>query len=136
MKQVYRKFFLVPIFLFTLLASTLTFSATTFAAACAGQDGIMGVRAWYYNLCNADGNVAIDQPLDAAQQLAINVLTIALMVGGYIAVGFVIWGGLQYILAAGDSGKIAGAKTTIQNALIGLLISLSAVAIITLVLKI
>ncbi len=65
--------------------------------------------------------------------LALNVLSIAIQVAGYAAVGFVIWGGIRYMLADGESSKIASAKTTILNALVGLLIVLVAIAIVNFV---
>jgi hypothetical protein len=65
--------------------------------------------------------------------IILNVLSIVIRISSYIAVGLVIWGGFQYILAAGDSSKISNAKKTISNALIGLLIALSAIAIVAFV---
>ncbi len=110
-------------------------TVTAYAASCANQAGILGIPPWYREICIAGTNeIEVgSNPADFAGQLAINLLSIVLMIIGYFAVGFVIWGGIKYILAAGDSGKIASAKTTIQNALVGLLIALSAVAIITLI---
>ena len=136
----YARIFVVALALFSFVFTPLTpaYAATSTTRvtglACPGQEGIFGVRAWYFNLCNGDGNVSVGiHPEEFIAQLAVNLLSIVLMVCGYIAVGFVIWGGIKYILAAGDAGKIASAKTTIQNALVGLLIALSAVAISTLI---
>ena len=136
----YAYIFVIAIAFFSFVFTPLTpaFAATSTTRvtglACPGQEGLFGVRAWYFNLCNGDGNVSTGtHPEEFIAQLAVNLLSIVLMVCGYIAVGFVMWGGLKYIIAAGDAGKIASAKTTIQNALTGLLIALSAVAISTLI---
>lgn len=118
------------------LASLLGFvpviSQAALAAPCKSEVKILTIDPWYHNICAAGTNEIEfdDNPSVTVGQIGINVLSIALQIAGYIAVGFVIWGGLKYILAAGDSGKLASAKNIIQNALIGLLIALSAVAIL------
>ncbi|MBI3494820.1 hypothetical protein HY004_02455 [Candidatus Saccharibacteria bacterium] len=137
----YAYIFVLAVAFFSFVFTPLTPAAYAAASTtrvtgldCPGQEGMFGVRAWYFNLCNGDGNVSVGtHPEEFIAQLAVNLLSIVLMVCGYIAVGFVIWGGLMYIIAAGDAGKLAKAKTTIQNALTGLLIALSAVAISTLI---
>ena len=62
--------------------------------------------------------------------IIMNVLSIFLVIISYAAVAFVIWGGIQYVISNGDQAKVSSAKNTIQRALIGLLISLAAVAIV------
>lgn len=126
-----------------MLVGTLGFvpamSGTAHAAECANADKtrILTIEPWYKGLCKAGtSDVEIEKnpgPAGFATKVGINLLSIALQVGGYLAVGFVIWGGIKYILAAGDPGKLSSAKTIIQNALIGLLLSLSAVAILNLI---
>lgn len=54
--------------------------------------------------------------------IAANVLTILLIASSYLVLGYVIYGGYQYILSNGDSGKVAAGKKTILHALIGLAI--------------
>lgn len=107
-------------------------SQAVLADPCAKEVKILTIDPWYHNLCKPGTNEVTfdDNPSKTVGQIGINILSIALQIGGYIAVGFVIWGGLKYVLAAGDSGKLASAKNVIQNALIGLLIALSAVAIL------
>ena len=50
-----------------------------------------------------------------------------------MAVGYIIWAGFQYMIAAGDSSKMAAAKTTIANAIDGLIIAIVASGIVQLV---
>lgn len=115
-------------------------SQTALAAGkCANEPAILGtIKPWYSGLCKEVGGkpetsneVEVTSVPNFARDLLLNLLSIALQIGGYIAVGFVIWGGMKYIIAAGDAGKLAKAKTIIQNALIGLLIVLASVAIVT-----
>lgn len=94
---------------------------------------ILTIQPWYHNLCESTDHVVMKDLTYFLPHLALNLLSIALQIGGYVAVGFVIWGGMKYIIAAGEPGKLAKAKTTIQNALIGLLIVLASVAIVTFV---
>ena len=52
--------------------------------------------------------------------IAFNVLTDISVLAAYLVVGFVIYGGYQYIMASGDPGKVAQGKKTIIHAFIGL----------------
>ncbi len=63
------------------------------------------------------------------------ITSIALYVIGAISVIMLIWGGLRYILSGGDSKKITDAKNTVLYAIIGLIISFLAYAIIRFVLN-
>jgi hypothetical protein len=63
---------------------------------------------------------------------AANIISIVI---GIAAVIVVIIGGLQYILSAGDPARINSAKNTILYAIIGLIVALSAQAIIVFVIR-
>lgn len=63
--------------------------------------------------------------------IALNILEIMLQVVVYISAGFIIFGGYLYMVSGGDSSGITSAKNTILNAIIGLAISLIAVAIVS-----
>lgn len=58
-----------------------------------------------------------------------------LLVVGLISVIMLVYGGLRYILSGGDSKKVTDAKNTILYAIIGLIISLLAYAIVHFVLN-
>jgi hypothetical protein len=108
------------------------------ADTCKSEDGltILSIKPWYSGVCK-DGTDDVeikDIPGDIIH-IGLNLLSIAIQIAGYAAVGLVIWGGIKYILANGDSGKITAAKTTIQNALIGLLIVLVAVTLVDFITK-
>lgn len=66
-------------------------------------------------------------------QIVLNVIEIALQAVGYLAAAYIIWGGYKYIISTGNPGDMTNAKTTIQNAIIGLVISIASVAIVNLV---
>ncbi len=109
---------------------------TALADSCSSdfEKPILTISPWYHELCDSSGKqVAISELPDDIVVLILNIVNIAIQIGGYVAVGFVIWGGIKYILSQGDSGKTASAKTIIQNALIGLLIVLASVSIVNFV---
>jgi hypothetical protein len=58
--------------------------------------------------------------------VVLNILSILLVLVGYLALGVLIYGGSMYVLSTGDASKIAGAKRTIIAAVIGLAICILA----------
>ncbi len=62
-------------------------------------------------------------------------IEIMLRIAGLIAVGFVIYGGAQYITSQGEPDGVARAKNTIINALIGLAVAMIAAPIIAFIAK-
>ncbi len=54
-------------------------------------------------------------------------------IGMILAVAFVIKGGIDYIMSAGDSGRVKLAQAEIQYAIIGLVVALSGYLIVTIV---
>jgi hypothetical protein len=53
-----------------------------------------------------------------------------IIVAGYGSAGFIIWGFVRLIKGQGEPAEVAGAKTTIQNAIIGLVVAVISVAIV------
>lgn len=95
----------------------------------------MGLPAWYDNLPK-DADCNIIAPTSSANSdeevkayvwtIALNIVAMVLGIVGYVAIALVMWGGIQYMTAQGDPGKVAKGKKTIMNALIGLIIVMSA----------
>lgn len=59
--------------------------------------------------------------------VVVAIIELLIHVSGIVAAGFIIWGAIQYIISQGNPGKdgqggIAGAKSTITNAIVGLVI--------------
>ena len=61
------------------------------------------------------------------------VINVILWVVGVISVGFIIYGGVKYAMSSGDSSKVKSAKDTLMYAVIGLIVSLLAYAIVNFV---
>lgn len=100
-------------------------------AACLPASPVLTFPTWYRGLPQDPTSCA---PKIAALKdiwiIVLNLLEILLQSTGYIAAGFIIWGGFKYMKAQGNPQNIASAKSTIMNASIGLGISLSSVAIV------
>jgi hypothetical protein len=60
-----------------------------------------------------------------------SILTIVFTITGAVAVLMVVIGGLRYVSSQGDPQQLSKAKGTIIYALVGLLVSVCAVAIVT-----
>lgn len=58
------------------------------------------------------------------------VIDIILRIIGVLAIGWVIWGGIQYTTSQGEPDRTKRAKDTIINAVAGLVIAMLAVAVV------
>lgn len=103
--------------------------------------GLLGLPAWYKYLNvvpDGDGPCSIVGPpgtsLESSEvdwTRAIGLIALAvvegmLQIAALVAVGFVIYGGFNYITSQGDPEKAKNARQRIINALIGLVITLAA----------
>ncbi len=106
--------------------------------------GFLGFPTWYKYLSPnfVNGECKLTLPLDddnnesvvlALPRILLAVFEIILRVAGLAAVGFVIFGGFQYLISQGEPERTKGAKSTILNAMIGLIITLSATVVVNLI---
>ncbi len=63
------------------------------------------------------------------------VLNLVIGLTGLIAVGYLIYSGIQYIMAAGDDGKVEKATKGITYAVIGLVVCFISVLVVNFVLE-
>jgi len=111
--------------------------ATPQTAFAACNDRLLTFPAWYKGL--TDGNCNIKSPQDAGGistfiwTIVLNVIEFGLQLTGYIATGFIIRGGFKYMTSVGEPAEVAKAKKMIMDAIIGLVISIFAVAIVNVV---
>lgn len=125
-------------FMFVFAAPTV--SASSHPNCEAERGSFLGLPTWYkflpYEEARNDENqglgfceIKFDATKDAPKVL-LAVFEILLRIAGMAAVIFVIVGGFQYILTQGEPDKAKAAKGTIVNALIGLVIAISATVIV------
>lgn len=100
--------------------------------------GFLQFPTWYKYIIDNSKTTAAEcvlqfDPITGIPRVLLAVFEILLRVGGLIAVVMIIYGGVLYMLSQGEPERTKGARTTIINALVGLAISLSAVAIVNLI---
>ena len=130
-----------------MLAATPLFALGSFVlvtpVAAAGPGGCptnFVFPAWYEGLCDDKGN--IKSPADMGgkdtagnlgawlTRIALNIVQILLYVVGYVSIGYIIFGGFKYMTQGDNASGTAAARKTIQNAVIGLVLSIMSVAIV------
>jgi ABC-type Fe3+ transport system permease subunit len=108
-----------------------------FADACTVTGGsFFGFPKWYKYLPGIDsGNGCIPsiRSVNDVWLIAASVVELLLRVASLLAVGFVVYGGVQYILSQGEPDRTTKARDTIFNALIGLVIAVAATTAVTFV---
>lgn len=72
-----------------------------------------------------NANIAI-----TAARIGVAVIEFMTRLAGFIALGFLIWGGIQYIISQGEPDGINHAKSTIANAITGLVITILAIGLV------
>ena len=116
-----------------------------YAADCKTTSSVFLPR-WYDGLCKANTDeielVSGDSKDTGGQlgsflfRLASNVVVIILYIVGYISLAFIIVGGFKYMTQGDSSSGTVAARKTIQNAVIGLILSIASVAIVRFVVDI
>ena len=100
------------------------FSSRLLASATSVQEGA--------NAARADG---MPTELIGDNGVFSRITNTVLLIVGLISVIMLVYGGLRYILSGGDSKKVTDAKNTVLYAIIGLIISMLAYAIVNFVLN-
>ena len=87
----------------------------------------MGFRPWYKGLAKpatSDSGTTNWAPL--VWVVVMNIIYDVSLVAGITATGFIIYGGLSYVMSEGDPNKAAKGKNIIQGAVIGLILTIFA----------
>jgi hypothetical protein len=136
MKQRIRNWTAALLFVATLGGATMTVALPqpTFAACTAN---LLTFPAWYRGLQNPDCSIKDPNKAGGLSKfiwtIALNVVELMLQAVGYVAVVFIIIGGFKFLTGTGTPDTVAKARTTILNAIIGLVISIFSVAIVNVV---
>lgn len=124
-----KKAFVIFLMLFSLLSTPLL-QINMANAAC--NERLLTFPTWYRGLATGS-DCAIAAPSNIStfiMTIALNVIEVLLQLVGYIAVAYIIYGGFKYITSEGTQDGMAKAKSTITNAVIGLIISILSVGIV------
>lgn len=119
----------------------LTLLLSYFAAGTCTERVIFGIPTWYRyllknKLMSVDPNTGRCEISDklAFQDISLvglALVDIALHIAALVAVGYVLYGGIQFITAQGEADHIKKARQTIINALIGLVIALISTGLVS-----
>lgn len=110
-------------------ANALPGTATQVAATCTGGT-FFGFPPWYACLeKDASGGPKLTK-LEDIWLIAFPLIESAIKLAGYLAIGFIVWGGIRFTKSQGNPGEITAARDTIRDALIGLMLCISSVAIV------
>lgn len=129
------------VMMFSLSGTAMAVTTPTAAAAGNGcSANFLTFPTWYRGLLNTS-TCELEQPGKGRAPeiqgyifvIVLNVLDMLLQLVAYVSVGFIIYGGFKYLTSPSDSSKIAGGRKTIQNAIIGLVISFASIAIVNLI---
>ncbi len=97
------------------------------------SEGFLGFKPWYDGWCEGGQIKEVsneDEVRDLIWRVVLNVLFDLTLAIGYLAVGFVIWSGYQYIMSQGDPGKMTKAKKSLTTAITGTIIGAGATVIV------
>lgn len=102
-------------------------------AQCA-EGGFLGLVPWYkYLTLENDCSVRKFTVLGANSDIPLVLLALVdnlLRVAGLVAVMFIIYGGVLYVTSQGSPDQTAKAQSTIINALVGLVIAITAIVFV------
>ena len=63
--------------------------------------------------------------LQSVQDIITSIATFLILISVIVAVIFIVWGGMMYMMAGDDAAKASAAKTRIVNGMIGALVVLA-----------
>jgi len=100
-----------------------------FGAGCSTT--FFGIPTWYEYL-TLDGQCHVSNFVvpDSFGLIFLALLDILLRIAGLVSVGYIVFGGIQYITSQGEPDKTKHAQQTIINALIGLVVAVIAAALV------
>lgn len=132
---------------FILTLSIIMFGSTAIAVsmpqtALACSDGkILTLVPWYQGLTNSDCTIKNPDEFssgsgadDGLQRfigiIVLNIVEDIFQISGYIAAGFVMYGGFLYLTSAGAPDQATRGRKTIINSVIGIVVVIGSVAIV------
>ena len=109
-------------------------TASVSAADCGGN--ILTLKPWYDGLTDDSCNIqspTSDTMSSFIWHIALNIVDDILRIAGYVAFGFVVFGGFLYMTSTGQPEKATRARKTITYGLIGVVVAMSAVLLVNVI---
>jgi hypothetical protein len=110
-----------------LTAGLVALPGVAYAAPCNEDDMRLG------NGANCAQGSGAPETLFGSEGIFKVIVNVILFLVGAISVIMLIYGGIKYTISAGDTSKVTAAKNTIMYAIVGLIISILAFAIVNFV---
>lgn len=127
----------------SIVGGGLLSSVTPLTASAANNpscsQSFLGFPVWYRGLTKSDSDCSIVSPNGADNNptlsnfiwhIVLNIIEDAMIAVSYITAFFILYGGFQFLISQGAPDAMVKARTTILNAVIGLVISIVAVGVI------
>jgi len=130
-----RSVMMIALVLFGAVGMATIPTASVSAADCGGN--ILTLKPWYDGL-PMDGDCTIQSPTSDTMssfiwRIALNIVDDILQIAGYVAFGFVVFGGFLYMTSTGQPEKATRARKTITYGLIGVVVAMSAVLLVNVI---
>lgn len=151
MKKTIKTILTAGLFMFAVV-SPITALATPQSVSAASKNcerSFLGIPPWYRGLTKQDENPSscdIKTPGSVEQGsptlsafiwlIVLNVIQMAIVAVAYVASFFILYGGFLFLTGGAVPGQIENARKTILNAVIGLVIAMSALVLTNLVFQI
>lgn len=143
MKKKLSTVFLAFLFVFGLASPVLALTAPQVASVSAKdcEARVLGIPPWYRGLTQGD-NCDLKSPNDVGGignyiwKIVLNGIEMAIVIAAYVTIFFILYGGFLFITGGDKPGQVEKARTTILNAVIGLIIAMAAIAITNLIFSI
>ena len=107
------------------------------ADQCAAKGKILTFEPWYKGLTDADCNIKSPGAVGGIQKfiwiIVLNIVNDIFQAVGYVATGFIMYGGFLFMTSAGNPDQASRGRKTLINAIVGLVIAISAGVIINLI---
>lgn len=132
-----RNWILAIFFVATTGGATLAVATPQTTMAACVERPLLTIPPWYRGLTKND--CSIKSPTEAGGlskfiwTIVLNVIEIMLHIVGYVSVAFIIYGGFKFITGTGTPDTVVKARTTILNAVIGLILSIASIGIVNVI---
>lgn len=116
--------------------SVVVFDQMAAYAACPSGK-ILTLKPWYDGLVDADCNVrtpgsSADDQAKFVWHIVLNIVDDMFQIIGYVATGYIMYGGFFIMTSAGSPDKAARGRKIILNASVGLIVVLASIGIVNL----
>lgn len=113
-------------------------SSRAFADECSDRGRILTLKPWYSGLTDSSCNIkrpgdGTDAQANFIWKIVLNIVDDMFQIVGYIVTGYIMYGGFLMMSSVGSPEKAARAQKTMLSAVVGLIVTIGAIAIVNLI---